>query len=68
MNDERFPGGSKKVVQKLLKLHTLNGRYLMAIQQGGVRFSLDGTQAGVVSTTQREMAGVMLQRWEPGRG
>jgi len=67
VNDERFAGGSKKVVQKVLKLHTLSGRYQQVLQQGGPRFSLDGVQAGEVNAQQREMAGVMLQRREPGR-
>ncbi|PID34181.1 MAG: Fertility inhibition FinO [Thiotrichales bacterium] len=56
VNDECFPGASKKVVQKVLRMHTGHGRYLQALGKGGGRFSLDGTECGVVDSYQMELA------------
>ena len=46
VNDEQFSGGSKKVVQKVLKMHTRHGRYLSALIQGGEHYQLDGLSNG----------------------
>ena len=56
VNDEQFPGGSKKVVQKVLRMHTHHGRYLAALVQGGERYQLDGVINGVVSEPERQWA------------
>lgn len=56
VNDEHFPGASKKVVQKVLRRHTLHGRYLAALVQGGERYQLDGVSNGVVSEPERQWA------------
>lgn len=53
VNDEHFPGASKKVVQKVLRRHTQHGRYLQALQKGGVRYCLDGVEDGVVTDQQK---------------
>ncbi len=56
VNDEQFPGGSKKVVQKVLKMHTRHGRYLSALIQGGERYQLNGESNGEVSESERQWA------------
>ena len=56
VNDECFPGASKKVVQKLLRMHTGHSRYLEALIQGGERYHLDGAADGVVDAYQIELA------------
>lgn len=56
VNDEHFPGASKKVVQKVLRRHTMHGRYLKAIQEGGVRYALDGVGDGFVTEIQQQYA------------
>lgn len=56
VNHEQFPGGSKKVVQKVLRMHTHHGRYLAALVQGGERYQLDGVINGAVSEPERQWA------------
>ncbi len=56
VNHEQFPGGSKKVVQKVLRMHTHHGRYLAALVQGGERYQLDGVINGAVSELERQWA------------
>ncbi len=56
VNDECFPGASKKVVQKVLRMHTGHGRYLQALVAGGERFRLDGVTSGIITGDQQEMA------------
>ena len=67
VNDECFPGGSKKVVQKVLRMHTHHALYLQAIQRGGARYQLDGTEEGSVNDTQQQYAAeVMARRLQSG--
>lgn len=56
VNDECFPGASKKVVQKVLRRHTQHGRYLAALVQGGERYQLEGVSNGAVSESERQWA------------
>lgn len=56
VNDEHFPGASKKVVQKVLRMHTQHGRYLAALVQGGERYQLEGVSNGAVSESERQWA------------
>jgi hypothetical protein len=56
VNDEHFPGASKKVVQKVLRMHTHHGRYLAALVQGHERYQLDGVINGVISDPERQWA------------
>ncbi|WP_298613628.1 ProQ/FINO family protein [uncultured Thiothrix sp.] len=56
VNDEQFPGGSKKVVQKVLRMHTRHGRYLSALLQGGDRYQLDGVINGAVTEPEQQWA------------
>ena len=62
VNEEHFPGASKKVVQKLLRMHTHHGLYLQAIQQGTVRYSLDGAEAGEITAYQQQFAADILTK------
>lgn len=45
---------SKRVVQKLLFKHTHQRDYLLKVGQGGQRFSLDGTGAGMILPVEQE--------------
>ena len=56
VNDECFPGASKKVVQKLLRMHTGHSRYLQALVEGGERYRLDSTEEGGITDQQRQVA------------
>ena len=56
VNDECFPGASKKVVQKLLRMHTGHSRYLQALIKGGERYRLDSTEEGGITDQQRQVA------------
>ena len=61
VNDECFPGASKKVVQKTLRMHTGHSRYLEALVKGGGRYHLDGSVDGVVDAYQIQLAGERLK-------
>ena len=65
VNDEHFPGASKKVVQKVLAMHTRHGRYLQAVIQGGARYRLDGTEDGEINTYQRQLAAETIAKRTP---
>ena len=65
VNDEQFPGGSKKVVQKVLRMHTHHGRYLAALVQGGERYQLDGVINGAVSEPERQWATEKINARQP---
>ncbi len=60
VNDECFPGASKKVVQKVLRMHTGHSRYLQALVNGGGRYHLDGRATGEVNDHQKQLAGERL--------
>lgn len=51
---------SKRVVQKLLHRHTHHRDYLLNVGRGGVRFNLDGSEAGVILPAEQEHAGRVL--------
>ena len=61
VNDECFPGASKKVVQKVLKMHTGHSRYLDGLVKGGERYHLDGTAEGEIDAYQVQLAGERLK-------
>ena len=60
VNDEHFPGASKKVVQKTLMRHTRHARYLQALVRGGERFRLDGSPDGEIDSHQQQFAAQLL--------
>ncbi|WP_020396626.1 ProQ/FINO family protein [Thiolinea disciformis] len=63
VNAEHFAGASKKVVQKVLRMHTRHGRYLAALQAGGARYNLDGCEAmDTITPHQVDLAGQWLQK------
>lgn len=66
VNGEAFPGASKKVVQKLLRMHTGHSRYLQAVSRGGSRYTLDGEPAETITSYQQQLA-VEMQARRGGR-
>lgn len=52
VNTEHFPGASKQVVQKVLRMHTQNTRYLATVQIGCTRYWLDGSQDSYIIPNQ----------------
>ena len=66
VNDEAFAGASKKVVQKLLRMHTHHPRYLQGLSRGGLRYSLDGAAAEAITEHQQQLA-VSFQEKQSGR-
>ena len=67
INDEAF-SASKRVVQKVLRMHTHHGLYLQAIQHGGARYTLDGVEQGDVTEYQRQYATETLTKRLQGKG
>ncbi|OQX05705.1 MAG: Fertility inhibition FinO [Thiothrix lacustris] len=66
INDEAF-SASKRVVQKVLRMHTNHGLYLQAIQHGGARYTLDGVEQGDVTEYQRQYATETLTKRLQGK-
>lgn len=58
---EHQRSASKRVVQRLLRGHTRDQRYLQAIQMSGVRFNLDGSEAGSIAEVEKEHASRILR-------
>jgi len=58
-NDEAFAGASKKVVQKLLRMHTNHARYLQAVSRGGMRYHLNGWPDAAITDHERQLAAKM---------
>ncbi|UOG91521.1 MAG: ProQ/FINO family protein [Candidatus Thiothrix sulfatifontis] len=56
VNEEHFPGASKRVVQKLLRMHVNHGVYLQNLKHGTDRYQLDGTPDGTIDDYQRQLA------------
>lgn len=54
VNDEHFPGASKRVIQRLLHGHTHHPRYLQNVASGGVRWTLNGEEAGAILLPEQE--------------
>ncbi len=67
INNEAF-SASKRVVQKLLRMHTQHGLYLQALQRGGARYTLDGAEQGDVTEYQRQFAAETLAKRLQGKG
>ncbi len=57
---DRHLSASKRVVQRLLRQHTRRRDYLLSVGSGGVRFHLDGSEAGQILPAEREHAGRVL--------
>ena len=59
--------GSKRIVQRLLRQHTRDERYLRNLFDDTARFNLDGTEAGVVTDADQIHAGMMIAAKHSGR-
>ncbi|MEB4590906.1 ProQ/FINO family protein [Candidatus Thiothrix sp. Deng01] len=68
VNEECFPGASKKVVQKTLAMHAKHGRYLQAVTQGGARYRLDGTEEGEITSYQQQLAAETIAKRQAPKG
>lgn len=53
---EHHLSASKRVVQRLLYAHTHQRDYLLAVAAGGMRYGLDGQEAGEITSVEREYA------------
>ncbi|HPY39885.1 MAG TPA: ProQ/FINO family protein [Thiolinea sp.] len=62
--DQNQPPASKRVVQRLLRMHCNHGKYLQAVVDGQQRYTLAGELIGEVSETEREHANRTLKEQE----
>lgn len=62
VNEEHFPGASKRVVRLTLAMHANHGRYLQAVVQGGARYHLDGSEEGDITAYQQQHAAEILAK------
>lgn len=62
--DQNQPPASKRVVQRLLRMHCNHGKYLQAVVDGQQRYNLAGEILGEVSETEREHASRTLKEQE----
>lgn len=62
--DQNQPPASKRVVQRLLRMHCNHGKYLQAVVDGQQRYNLAGEFLGEVSETEREHASRTLKEQE----
>ncbi|EIJ34530.1 ProQ/FINO family protein [Thiothrix nivea] len=68
VNEEHFPGASKKVVRKTLAMHANHGCYLQAVTQGEARYRLDGTEEGDITAYQQQLAAETLTKRQAPKG
>ena len=61
---ENQPPASKRVVQRLLRMHCNHGKYLQAVIEHPTRFSLTGETEGEVSGSERAHATRTLESYE----
>lgn len=62
--DQNQPPASKRVVQRLLRMHCNHGKYLQAVMDGQQRHTLTGEAIGEVSEAEREHANRTLKEHE----
>ena len=62
--DQNQPPASKRVVQRLLRMHCNHGKYLQAVIDGQQRYTLEGEVIGEVSDAEREHASRTLKEQE----
>jgi sRNA-binding protein len=53
---------SKRVVQRLLYAHTHRRDYLQAVAAGGMRYGLDGQEAGEITPDESDYARQALSK------
>ncbi len=68
VNEEHFPGASKRVVRLTLAMHANHGRYLQAVTQGGARHHLDGSEEGDITPQQQQHAAEILEKRQAPKG
>ena len=56
---------SKRAIKKLLRRHAKHESYLQNVARGGVRFDLDGTEVGQISTEEQDYARRALAEPKP---
>lgn len=54
--DQNQPPASKRVVQRLLRMHCNHGKYLQAVADGQQRYTLAGEAISEISETERQHA------------
>lgn len=62
--DQNQPPASKRVVQRLLRMHCNHGKYLQAVVDGQERYTLAGEIIGQVSDAERQHANRTLKEQE----
>ena len=62
---QEFPPASKRVVQRLLRMHCRHGKYLQAVLDGSQRYTLAGEVAGEISDEERRYAVRTLEAQAP---
>ena len=62
--DQHQPPASKRVVQRLLRMHCNHGKYLQAVIGGKERYTLIGEIVGEVSSAERDHATRTLESYE----
>lgn len=62
--DQNQPPASKRVVQRLLRMHCNHGKYLQAVLDHQQRYNLAGEALGEISDTEREHATRTLKEQE----
>lgn len=62
--DQNQPPASKRVVQRLLRMHCNHGKYLQAVLDNQQRYNLAGEAISEISDAEREHAGRTLKEQE----
>lgn len=62
--DQNQPPASKRVVQRLLRMHCNHGKYLQAVMDNQQRYNLAGEVLGDINETEREHASRTLKEQE----
>lgn len=65
--DQNQPPASKRVIQRLLRMHCNHGKYLQAVIDNAQRYNLAGEALGEISLAEREHAQRTLQEHEQKR-
>lgn len=63
--DQQLPPASKRVVQRLLRMHCRHGKYLQAVLDGSQRFTLAGESVGEITDEERRYASRTLETQAP---
>ncbi len=61
---KKHPPASRRVLQRLLRMHCRHGKYLQALLGGQERYTLSGEAQGEITTNEREYAQRTLESYE----